>query len=472
MAQKTHSLIEDFETRLTRGEISSSALIEAALTAAGSHDVAFTRIYAEAARADAAAVDARRACGLERPSALAGIPVTIKDNMDVAGEPTAAGSSALANGAPSAATDAFVVRRLREAGAIILGKTAMAELAMSSVGLIAGTARLANPLDHERVPGGSSCGAAVSVAVGAASAALGTDTGGSVQIPAALCGLVGFKATTAQISCEGVVPLSRHLDSIGTIATSVRCCRIVHEVLAGKPRIHPPNAALRSIKGLRLAVPRNYVLDDLEPPVAAGFERALRLLSEHGALLQDVNLHELDRIPDVYQGGGFSMAEIYTWLRARGFLKQSLIASRAFSRIEQGGVLLASDMLDRLSLRASLVESAEQQTRWWDAVLMPTCPILPPLISAVASNEGYNHYNMLLMRNTRVANVLDRCAVTLPADRYGGLSIGLTLMGNPRCDDALFDIAEAVESLLEPVPSRVSGRNGFKTAEIRSGKCA
>jgi aspartyl-tRNA(Asn)/glutamyl-tRNA(Gln) amidotransferase subunit A len=214
------------------------------------------------------------------------------------------------------------------------------------------------------------------------------------------------------------------------------------------------------------------VLDDLEPPVAAGFERALRLLSEHGAILQDINLHELDRIPDVYQGGGFSMAEIYTWLRARGFLKQSLIAARAFSRIEQGGVLLASDMLDRLSLRASLVESAERQTRWWDAMLMPTCPILPPPISAVASDDGYNHYNMLLMRNTRVANVLDRCAVTLPVDCYGGLSIGLTLMGNPMCDDALFDIAEAVENLLEPVPSKVSGRREYKTAEIRRGKCA
>lgn len=458
MAQKTHSLIEDFDTRLAKGEVSSSALIEAALTAAGTHDAAFTRIYAEAARADAAAVDARRASGLERPGALAGIPITIKDNMDVAGEATAAGSSVLANGAAAAVTDAFVVRRLREAGAIILGKTAMAELAMSSVGLVAGTASLPNPLDHERVPGGSSCGAAVSVAMGAAPAALGTDTGGSVQIPAALCGLVGFKATAAQISCEGVLPLSRHLDSIGTIATSVRCCRIVHEVLAPKPRIYPPSTALRSVKGLRLAVPRNYVLDDLEPPVAAGFERALRLLSEHGALLQDINLHELDRIPDVYQGGGFSMAEIYTWLRARGFLKQSLIASRAFSRIEQGGVLLASDMLDRLLLRASLVESAQQQTRWWDAILMPTCPVLPPLISAVASDDGYNRYNMLLMRNTRVANVLDRCAVTIPVDCYGGLSIGLTFMGSPMCDDALFDIAEAVENLLEPVSRKVSGR--------------
>ncbi|MFM0741098.1 amidase family protein [Paraburkholderia xenovorans] len=463
MAQNTRSLIEDLETRLSAGEISSGALVEAALTAAGTQDVAFTRIYAEAARADAAVVDTRHACGLGRSGALAGIPITIKDNMDVAGEPTAAGSSVLANGAPSAAADAFVVRRLREAGAIILGKTAMAELAMSSVGLIAGTASLPNPLDHERVPGGSSCGAVVSVAMGAVPAALGTDTGGSVQIPAALCGLVGFKATAAQISCEGVVPLSRHLDSIGTIATSVRCCRIVHEVLARKPRIHSPDAALRPIRGLRLAVPQNYVLDDLEPPVAAGFERALRLLSEQGAILQEINLRELDRIPDVYQGGGFSMAEIYAWLRARGFLEPSHIAARAFSRIEQGGVLLASDMLDRLSLRSSLVESAEQQTRWWDAMLMPTCPILPPLISAVASNDGYNHYNMLLMRNTRVANVLDRCAVTLPVDCYGGLSIGLTLMGNPRCDDALFDIAEAVENLFEPVSSKASGRHGYKT---------
>ncbi|MEZ0601099.1 amidase family protein [Paraburkholderia sp. IW21] len=417
------------------------------------HDAAFTRIYAEAAIAHAATADTRRARGVERPTALAGIPITIKDNMDVAGEPTAAGSPALAETASPAATDADVVKRLRAAGAIILGKTAMSELAMSSVGLIEATSHLPNPLDPERVPGGSSCGAAVSVAVGAAFAALGTDTGGSVQIPAALCGLAGFKPTASQISREGVVPLSRHLDSVGVIAHSVRCCRMVYEVLAHNPATGVLNPVPRSIKGLRFAVPQNYVLNDLEPTVAAAFERTLSVLSEHGAVLQDIDLPALDRIPDVYQGGGFSMAEIYAWLRSRGLLARSLISSRAFSRIEQGGVLLAADMLDRLSLRASLVESTVQETSRWDALLMPTCPILPPFIRNVADDDGYNRYNMLLMRNTRVANVLDRCAVTLPVDGRDALPVGITLMGLRGQDDALLGIAEAVECLL---PGRIA----------------
>ncbi|WP_052369513.1 amidase family protein [Paraburkholderia caledonica] len=453
MTGDVRSQIKDDILRLAKDRNGCSARIEAVLDVADTHDAAFTRIYAEAARAHAATIDARCARSVERPTALAGIPVTIKDNMDVAGEPTTAGSPALAETASPAPIDADVVKRLRAAGAIILGKTAMSELALSSIGLIEATSQLPNPLDPERVPGGSSCGAAVSVAVGAASAALGTDTGGSVQIPAALCGLVGFKPTASHISRDGVVPLSPHLDSVGVIAHSVRCCRIVYEALAQNPATSVPRPVPRSIKGLRFAVPQNYVLNDLERGVAAAFERTLSVLSKHGALLQDIALPALDRVPDVYQGGGFSMAEIYAWLRSRGSLTRSLISSRAYSRIEQGGVLLAADMLDRLSLRASLVESAAQQTSRWDALLMPTCPILPPFIKAVADDDGYNRYSMLLMRNTRVANVLDRCAVTLPVDDRDGLSVGMTLMGLREKDDALLGIAEAVERLL---PRRIA----------------
>jgi aspartyl-tRNA(Asn)/glutamyl-tRNA(Gln) amidotransferase subunit A len=448
MTRNASSQIEDDAVRIAKGRNGCSSLIESALSAAGMHGAAFTRIYREAAIAHAAAVDMRRARGVEAPTALAGIPISIKDNMDVAGEPTTAGSPAIAATASPAATNASAVERLRTAGAIILGKTAMAELALSSIGLIETTSLLPNPLDPERVPGGSSCGAAVSVAVGAASAALGTDTGGSVQIPAALCGLVGFKPTASQISLEGVLPLSRHLDSVGVVAKSVRCCRMVYEVLAQNPPADLRNPVPLTIKGLRFAVPQNYVLDDLEPTVAAAFERTLSVLSEHGAVLQDIELPALDRIPEVYQGGGFSMAELYAWLRSHGALTRSLISSRAFSRIEQGGVLLAADMLDRLSLRASLVESAARQTSHWDAMLMPTCPISAPLISSVAHDDGYDRNNMLLMRNTRVANVLDRCAVTLPADRRDRLPVGITLMGLGGQDVALLGVADAVECLL------------------------
>lgn len=444
----TRSQSHDDAVPVAKDRNGCRAHIEAALEVAGAHGAVFTRIYAEAAMAHAATVDTRRAQGVETLTALAGMPITIKDNMDVAGEPTFAGSPAIAATASPASADADVVKRLRTAGAIILGKTAMSELALSSVGLIEATGQLPNPLDPERVPGGSSCGAAVSVAIGAASAALGTDTGGSVQIPAALCGLVGFKPTASQISREGIVPLSRHLDSVGVIAHSVRRCRVVYEALVQNPATGVSDPVSRSIKGLRFAVPQNYVLNDLEPAVAAAFERTLSVLSKHGAVLQDIDLPEFDRVGDVYQGGGFSMAELYAWLRSRGSLTRSLISSRAYSRIEQGGVLLAADMLDRLSLRASLVESAAQQTSGWDALLMPTCPILPPLIQSVADDDGYNRYNMLLMRNTRVANVLDRCAVTLPVDDHDGLPVGMTLMGIGMQDDALLGIAEAVEGLL------------------------
>ncbi|VVE18089.1 Glutamyl-tRNA(Gln) amidotransferase subunit A [Pandoraea iniqua] len=426
-----------------------SALVDSALDAATRHGAAFTQIYREATIAQAAAMDARCASGgTEWPPTLAGLPVTIKDNMDVAGEPTAAGSPAVMATASPAATDAVAVGRLRAAGAIIVGKTAMSELALSSVGLIEGTQRLPNPLDPDRVPGGSSCGAAVSVAVGAACAALGTDTGGSVQLPAALCGLVGFKPTASQISREGVLPLSQYLDSVGVMAKSVRRCRMVYEAVAQNASMCPPNAQPRPVKGLRFAVPKNYVLADLDPAVAAAFDKTLSVLSAHGAILQDIELPALDRIPDVYEGGGFSMAEIYAWLRSRGSLRRSLISPRAFSRIEQGGVLSAADMIDRLSLRGALVDSADRGTRDWDALLMPTCPILPPLISAVANDEGYRRYNMLLMRNSRVANVLDRCAITLPADRRDRLPVGVTLMGPRGYDEALLTIAEAVEGML------------------------
>ncbi|ODP31638.1 amidase family protein [Pandoraea sp. ISTKB] len=426
-----------------------SALVNSALDAASMHGTAFTQIYRDTAMAHAAAVDARFAGrGAEWPMPLAGVPVTIKDNIDVAGEPTAAGSPAVMEAASPAATDADVVRRLRTAGAIILGKTAMSELALSSVGLIEQTQRLPNPLDPRRVPGGSSCGAAVSVAVGAAWAALGTDTGGSVQIPAALCGLVGFKPSASQISRDGVFPLSQHLDSVGVIAKSARRCRMVYDVIAQQAPKRLPNSMPRPIKGLRFAVPKNYVLTDLEPTVAKAFEQTLSLLSAQGAVLEDIHLPALDRVPDVYLGGGFSMAELYARLRSRGALAKSLISSRAFSRIEQGGVLLAADMIDRLALRASLVESAANQTRDWDALLMPTCPIPAPLISAVADDAGYGHHNMLLMRNTRAANVLDRCAITLPADRRERLPVGVTLMGLHGQDEALLEIAEALEGLL------------------------
>src|SRR3990172_5041634 len=260
--------------RLARGETSSEALVRAALARiedrSGEGAAAFTRVYGERALEEA-----RRADGLRRRGQaggpLAGLPVSVKDLFDVAGEPTLAGSVILRD-APPAERDAEVVTRLRAAGAIVVGKTNMTEFAFSGLGLnpVYGTPR--SPWDRAtgRIPGGSSSGAAVSVTDGMAAVALGTDTGGSVRIPAAFCGLVGFKPTARRVSPAGALPLSTTLDSVGPLAPSVACCALAGAVLSGEPT-HPVPA--RPARGLRFAVPRRYAWTDVEGHVARALDR-------------------------------------------------------------------------------------------------------------------------------------------------------------------------------------------------------
>ena len=224
-------------------------------------------------------------------SPLAGIPVSIKNLCDVAGETTLAGSKAL-DDAPPAEEDAPVVARLRAAGAVIVGSTNMSEFAFSGVGFNPHYGTPGNPADRKRVPGGSSSGAAVSVADRMAVAALGTDTGGSVRIPAAVCGIVGFKPTARRVPIDGVVPLSTSLDSIGPLANSVECCAIVDAVFAAEPIAVPEPVPLA---GLRFAVPRHFVMDDLDPVVAKAFERALKALAAKGVKVEEIDLPQLER---------------------------------------------------------------------------------------------------------------------------------------------------------------------------------
>jgi len=435
--------IQQLAADLAAGRTSSRALTEQALARIadprGEGGRAFIRVWAEQALAAADASDALRHRGLV-PSLLAGLPVSIKNLCDVAEETTLAGSKALDDAAP-AEEDAPVVARLRAAGAVIVGSTNMSEFAFSGVGFNPHYGTPGNPADRKRVPGGSSAGAAVSVADGMAVAALGTDTGGSVRIPAALCGLVGFKPTARRVPIDGVVPLSTSLDSIGPLAASVECCAIVDAIFANEPVSVPASAPLA---GLRFAVPMHFVMDDLEPVVATAFERALKALAALGVRIDHVDLPELNELPAINAKGGFAASEAYAWHRKLIERRGKDYDQLVYPRIMRGKDMSAADYIDLLAARADLQRRVSAITANYDAVAMPTCAIAAPTLDEVSTPDGFTKKNLLLLRNTTVGNFLDRCAISLPCHAAGELPVGFMLMGEAMADKRLLSIARSV----------------------------
>src|SRR5580658_5220377 len=272
--------IEQHAQALAQRTTTSRALVDESLARiadpAGEGARAFTKVHAETARTMADAMDALRHAG-RAPSRYAGIPVALKDLFDIEGEPTPAGSRALAD-APPATANAPVVQRMLAAGFVPVGRTNMTEFAFSGLGINPHYGTPLSPWDRAagRIPGGSSSGTAVSVSDGMAVAGLGTDTGGSCRIPAAFCGIVGYKPTARRVPISGVLPLAPSLDSVGPLAPSVACCAEIDAILAGEPPTAPTPA---NLNGLRLAVPENTVLDGMDSAVSAAFERALDVLS-------------------------------------------------------------------------------------------------------------------------------------------------------------------------------------------------
>jgi aspartyl-tRNA(Asn)/glutamyl-tRNA(Gln) amidotransferase subunit A len=428
---------------LAAGRTTSRKLTEAALSRIedpkGEGKRAFIKVYKTQALAAAEACDALRKAGIV-PSPLAGLPVSIKNLCNVAGETTLAGSTAL-DDAPPAQHDAPVVARLRAAGAVIVGSTNMSEFAFSGVGANPHYGTPGNPADRKRVPGGSSSGAAVSVGDQMAVAALGTDTGGSVRIPSAVCGLTGFKPTARRVPIDGVVPLSTSLDSIGPLANSVECCAIVDAVFAGEPIAIPEAAPLA---GLRFGIPKQIVMDDLDPVVAKAFDRACKQLSAKGARVEQIDLPQLNELPAINAKGGFAASEAYAW-------HQKLIARRGnmydpfvHPRIMRGKEMSAADYIDLLHARADLQKRVSAVTENYDAVVMPTCAITAPTLEEVSTPEGFTRKNLLLLRNTTIGNFLDRCAISLPCHAAGELPVGFSLMGEAMADKRLLALARSV----------------------------
>ena len=433
---------------LVAGRTTSRALVDAALARiadpAGAGKRAFVKVYGERARAAADAQDKLRAAGYVA-SPLAGIPVSIKDLFDVAGERTLAGSKAL-DDAPPAKADAPIVARLKAAGAVLMGRTNMTEFAFSGVGINPHYGTPGNPWDRTRIPGGSSSGAPISVADGMAAVAIGTDTGGSVRIPAAFCGLAGLKPTQFRIPRDGATPLSTTLDSIGPIGLSVACCAITDAVLACEPPAVPEAMPVGS---LRLGIPQTLVLDDLDPEVAGALERAISALSRAGARVVELPLKPLGEYAAINAKGGFSPCEAYAWHEP--LLKRcgGDYDPRVRVRIERGREMTAVDYVRLLGQRADFIARTAREAAQVDALIMPTLPLVAPPIAAFAKDEDFWRLNGRILRNTALINFLDRCAITLPISPPGAAPVGLTVVGSHGEDRRLLAIALGVEALVE-----------------------
>jgi len=432
---------------LAEGKTSSRALVEAALAKAqdkaGEGARAFTRLYREGALAAAEAWDRLAKAG-GTPPPLAGLPVSIKDLFDVAGETTLAGSVAL-KGAPPAAADATIVRRLRAAGAVIVGKTNMTEFAFSGVGINPHYGTPGNPYDRSLIPGGSSAGAPVSVADGAAVVAIGTDTGGSVRVPAALCGVVGFKPTQFRVSRDGAIPLSTTLDSIGPLANSVACCAIADAVMAGEPA-EAPEAVPAGL--LRLAVPRTFFFEKAAPEVASAFADACAALERAGARIVDLPLTELNDYPGMMSKGGFSAIEAFAWHKEIIGRRGNEYDRRVRERIERFHDMSAVEYIEHGNARAGLIARVDRQTAPFDAFLAPTVAITAPPIAAFERDEDYWRLNSLILRNTAIINFLDRCALSLPIQKPGEAPVGLMIVGAHGTDRHLLAVGRGIEQAL------------------------
>jgi aspartyl-tRNA(Asn)/glutamyl-tRNA(Gln) amidotransferase subunit A len=388
---------------------------------------------------------------------LAGLAVSVKDLFDVSEQITAAGSIVLSD-APVALRDSPAVARLKAAGAAVLGRTNMSEFAFSGVGTNPHFGTPANPADPltPRIPGGSSSGAAVSVATGAAFIGLGSDTGGSIRVPAALCGIVGFKNTARLTPCEGALPLSTTLDTVCAMTRSVRDAVMAHEILAERIVLRSE----RPLADYKLAVARTNMLDGLDKTVSRAFERALKTLRDAGAQIEEITLGEIRDLGNIQATGGFSAAESYAWHKALLERCADGYDPRVRARILRGATMMAHEYIQLIKARAEWIGRVEATLRGFDAVLSPTVPIVAPPIAQVAPHVGIDatqdaardeeffRVNALLLRNTSVVNMLDGCAISIPCHAPGELPVGLMIWQGAMHDDTVLNIARQAEPVL------------------------
>ena len=437
--------LSELAVELAAGHTTSRELVDECLSRIGDPEREGVRTYlevdADGAREVATAMDRQRRVGAE-PSPYAGIPVSVKDVFDVRGQVTRAGSRAL-DRAP-AKHDATAVARWRRAGLVFVGRTNMTEFAYSGLGVNPHYGTPANPWDRprRRIPGGSSSGAAVSISDGMAHGALGTDTGGSVRIPAALCGLVGFKPTQSRVPRDGTIPLSSTLDSVGVLGRTAACCAVLDALLgADRPLSLRPTASLP-----RLAVPRNYLFADAEPPVAEAFERAVGRLRAAGAEVFDLEVPELDAIAEMNTGGGFAAAESFAWHHDLIAKREASYDPRVLERIRRGERQTARDLIVLHERRRALIDGVRGRLEGFDAFVCPTVPLVAPPLDRLDDDGEYARVNLLMLRNPTVVNLLDGCAASLPMHEPDEPPTGLMVAGFAGEDERILRIAAWIEA--------------------------
>jgi aspartyl-tRNA(Asn)/glutamyl-tRNA(Gln) amidotransferase subunit A len=429
---------------LAAGRTTSRRLTEEALARIddpkGEGARAFIKVYAESALAEADYSDRLRKGGVRR-SLVDGLPVSLKDLFDVAGDVTRAGSKVHQ---VKAQNDAPAVARLRAAGAVFVGRTNMVEFAFGTTGL---NPHYGTPWDRAtgRVPGGSSSGAGVAQADGMCAMALGTDTRGSIRIPAALCGVTGFKPTARRVPRDGAFPLSYTLDSIGPLANSVACCASYDALLAGEAPDPLPELPL---KGMHFLLPKSEVRDGLDREVENAFAHAIEQMKRAGALVTEKPVPAFDRSADYFKGGGFAGAEAYAIHRGNAN-RLGEYDPRVAKRVLLGKDLSAADYVDFNLLRASYQREVEALLAPYDAFLLPTTPcIAPPIAEVNASDEAYFRWNGRILRLVGLVNFLDGCAVSLPCHARGTAPVGLMVSGPAMSDRRILAVAAAIEGAL------------------------
>src|SRR5258705_932322 len=396
---------------LDSGKTSARKLVEECLAkiadASGEGSRAFIHVDKEGALGAADAMDRLRKAHAA-PSPFAGIPVSIKDLFDIKGQVTRAGSRALEEDCTPVDADAPVVARLRRAGFIVIGRTNMTEFAYSGIGINPhyGTPKGTWNRGVGHVPGGSSSGAAVSVADGMAHGALGTDTGGSCRIPAAFNRILRFKPTHRRVPLDGGVPLSFSLDSFGPLARTAQCCAVLDAVLANEP-IAPLQP--RPIRGMRLAVPTTVALDELDDEVARTFDRALEALSRQGAVIERIEVPEFLDVGVMNTKGGFAAAESYAWHRYLIVSHGDVYDPRVYTRILRGEAISAADYIDLLNARRALISRTERRIAPYDVLVMPTTANTPPRIADLADDKAFTTQNLRSLRNCTLINMIDGC---------------------------------------------------------------
>jgi len=461
MTDIMQSSLAQLAAALRDGKVTAAALANAA---AANHDAnadslgAYKLWAPEAAAAQAAAADAAFKAGNDL-GPLQGIPISVKDLYGVRGWPTFAGT-------PKAFPATWqeegpVIAALRSQIGVITGKTHTVEFAFGGIGANPHWGTPRNPWDakNHRAPGGSSSGAGVSLTAGSALLALGTDTAGSVRIPASMTGNAGLKTGVGRWSIAQIAPLSPSLDTAGVLARSVA------DLAIGFVAIDPAYAASRRevvvpapapVDRLRLGVPENFFWDGCSPGVAEGVRKALQELEKQGATLVSCTLPEADQIYPIFKVGGLAAVELYAFVKEELPDWFDLIDPIIVQRMEEAATLPAHEYVRRVRVMADLAQSAAARLAGVDAMVTPTVPITPPVMADIATIEAYRPANLMALRNTGIANYLTLCALTMPvALDAAGMPVGLQLMGPLQSEERLLSIGLGIERALGTARERL-----------------